>query len=370
MRFRDRILGLLGLGPERSQGAGRKRGPATHVIVLDGTMSSLRPGCETNAGKTYKLLCEVGQKANLTVYYEAGVQWQDWSKTWDVASGKGINRQIERAYGVLASRYRPGDKIVLIGYSRGAFAVRSLAGVIDMVGLVKAEHATARNIRSVYRYYRLGSANGDATVFTNRFCHDEVAIEAVAAWDTVKALGLRLPVFWRWAEARHEFHNHRLGPSVRHGFHALALDETRDAFTPVLWSSPEGWAGKMEQVWFKGTHGDIGGQLTGYEPARPLANIPLVWMLERLEDCGLELPVGWRGRFPCDPSAPMVGTWQGWGKLFVSRHKRVIGQDPSERLHDSVPSDHRFANAMKEPQAPVKSEYVASGTNGLSSEAS
>lgn len=340
MRFRDRLLGLFGLQPRQEKGQGRHRGPATHVIILDGTMSSLKPGLETNAGLTLKLLREAGKRANLTVYYEAGVQWRDWSNTWDVASGKGINRQIERAYGVLASRYRPGDKIVLIGYSRGAFAVRSLAGVIDMVGLVKAPEATVRVIRTAYRYYRTGSTSKEAHIFVKRYCHDHVDIEAVAVWDTVKALGLRLPVFWRWAEARHVFHNHHLGPSVKNGFHALALDETRDAFAPVLWSCPKGWEGRMEQVWFQGSHGDVGGQLAGYEPARPLANIPLVWMLKRLEACGLPLPDDWEARFPTDPNAPSVGTWQGWGKMFISRHRRNIGQDPSEQLHASVPDTH------------------------------
>ncbi len=51
--------------------------------------------------------------------------------------GRGINRQIRRVYGFIASRYRPGDRIFLFGYSRGAYAVRSLAGVIDQVGLLR-----------------------------------------------------------------------------------------------------------------------------------------------------------------------------------------------------------------------------------------
>jgi hypothetical protein len=67
-----------------------------------------------------------------------------------------------------------------------------------------------------------------------------------------------------------------------------------------------------------------------------LSNIPLVWMLEKAESCGLPLPEGWRARFPCDASAPSVGTFRGWGKLFLARRKRVIGRDPSESLHPSV----------------------------------
>ena len=92
----------------------------------------------------------------------------------------------------------------------------------------------------------------------------------------------------------------------------------------------------MEQVWFRGAHGDIGGQIGDLTAARPLANIPLVWMLERAETVGLQLPPGWRERFPCDVNAPMVGTFRSWGKWFLIRRKRQKLQDISERLHPSL----------------------------------
>jgi uncharacterized protein (DUF2235 family) len=332
----DRLLGLIDRRPRIKDTRGRNRGPATHVIILDGTMSSLAPGAETNAGLTYKLLREMRGTVNLTLYYEAGIQWRDWKGTLDVMMGRGINRQIERAYGVLASRYHPGDRIMLIGYSRGAYAVRSLAGVVDMVGLVRAEEATVRTIRTAYRHYRLGARSKTVEVFRGLFCHPEVEIEAVGVWDTVKALGLRLPIVWRWAEAAHSFHNHNLGRQTRNGFHALALHETREAFAPVMWTTDPDNPCRVEQVWFRGTHGDIGGQLSGVEAARPLANIPLVWLLDRLESCGLPLPPDWRHHFPQDAEAPAVGSWLGWGKLFLSRRHRIIGTDPTERLHETV----------------------------------
>ena len=336
MPLRDWIFGLFGRRARTEEGGVRGRGPATHVVILDGTMSSLSAGCETNAGLTFKLLKEVSASANLTVHYEAGIQWRDWSSTWDVMTGKGINRQIERAYGVVASRYRPGDEIVLVGYSRGAYAVRSLAGVIDMVGLVKSDCATVRVVRQAYRHYRSGARSPIAQDFRDHYCHPNVEVEAVAVWDTVKALGLRLPIVWRWVEARHNFHNHALGDHIRHGFHAVALDETRAAYAPVMWQCPVGWQGHMEQVWFRGNHGDVGGQVWQHPQARPLANIPLVWMLERLSDCGVPLPDNWRSRFPQDVNAPSIGNWRGWAKIFLSRRRRVVGNDRSERLHESI----------------------------------
>jgi len=334
--LRDWFLALRNRCPRIKETRARRRGPATHFIILDGTMSSLRPGYETNAGKTFKLLRESGYVANRTIYYEAGIQWRDWKGTPDVLMGRGINRQIERAYGVLASRWHPGDRIVLIGYSRGAYAVRSLAGVVGLVGLVRSHDATVRNIRQAYRHYRLGGQTDAALTFRQLYCHADVEIEAVAVWDTVKALGLRLPIIWRWAEAQHNFHNHALGNHVRHGFHALALDEWREAYAPVMWMTDDSWTGQMEQVWFTGTHGDVGGQINDFQAARPLANIPLVWMLGKLENCGVPLPARWRDRFPCDVTAPSVGSWRGWGKVFLSRRRRIIGRDKSERLHQTV----------------------------------
>ena len=302
-------------------------------------MSTLVPGYESNAGLTYRLCREMG--ARVSVYYEAGVQWRSWRATSDVMTGRGINRQIRRAYGYLASRYRPGDRIFLIGYSRGAFAVRSLAGVIDLVGLLRADCATERNILTAWRHYEINAGGVYARAFARAHCHKEVAIEMIGVWDTVKALGLRVPLFWHWTDLQHAFHSHELGHSIRNGFHALALDENRAVFEPILWDCPPGWQGHVEQVWFRGAHGDVGGQLGGFEAARPLSNIPLVWMLEKAESCGLPLPDGWRARLFTDPSAPSVGTWRSWGKIFLLRKSRVVGRDRSERLHETVPQDTR-----------------------------
>ena len=319
-----------------SRTAPRERGPLTHVVILDGTMSSLQPGEETNAGLAYRLLCEVAGDARLSVWYEQGVQWTGWRNALDVIEGRGINRQIRRAYGFIASRYRPGDRIFLLGYSRGGYAVRSLAGVIDQVGLLKAQHATERNIRDVYRHYQLSPDSRGARVFARRYCHDKSPIEAICIWDCVKALGLRFPLLWRLTESKHAFHNHHLGPSVKNGFHALARDETRQAYEPILWQTDAAWTGRLTQMWFRGTHGDIGGQLGQFDKARPLANIPFVWLMEQAESCGLPLPVGWADRFEQDPKAPSVGLMRGWAKMFVLRKRRKILRDPSEEIHPTA----------------------------------
>lgn len=341
----DRLLGLMRRRPRSKERRARHRGPATHVIILDGTMSSLAPGEESNAGLAFKLLREMGARngsgANLSILYEAGIQWRDWHGTLDVMMGKGLGRQIARCYGWLACRYRPGDTVILLGYSRGAYAVRSLAGIIDRVGLLRSEAATVRNVRTAYRHYRRGAKPETVEAFRGLHCHASVEIAALGCWDTVKALGVQLPVLWRWAEKATAFHNHQIGPHIRQGFHALALHETRAVFEPVLWTTAPGREGAVEQVWFPGTHGDVGGQIGRHRESRPLANIPLVWMLGRLEREGLPLPEGWAARFPCDATAPRVSCWEGWAKLFLIRKRRVVGRDPSERIHASAERSRR-----------------------------
>lgn len=315
----------------------RERLPVTHVILFDGTLGTLEPGHRTNIGLIHDLLVEASRGARLALYYDRGVQWEGWQGTVNVAMGRGINEQIRHAYGWLASRYHPGDRIFLFGYSRGAYAARSLAGIIGRIGLLRAAAATERNVRLAWRYYQFRMSGPGVDEFSRRFCEPSVQIEMIGVFDTVKALGVRLPFLWMWTEPQHEFHDHELTSLVRHGYHALALDETRAAYAPILWHTKgAGGQSEVEQVWFRGAHGDIGGQLAGVTASRPLSNIPLVWMLEHVERLGLPLPPDWRSRFPCDPTAPSVGTTRGWGKAFLLRARREVGRDPSECIHPTA----------------------------------
>lgn len=316
-----------------------------HVILLDGTMSSLEPGYETSIGLIYKMLAEAGEGS---LYYEPGIQWRGWRHADEVMAGVGINRQIRRAYAFLARHYHPGDRIYLMGYSRGAYAARALAGLIDRVGLLRADVATPETVDAAYAYYRDDPTRPEVRSFAARLCHPGAAIEAIGVFDTVQAVGIRWPVAWRLFPHVHAFRSHRLGRAVRHGFHALALDETRLAFAPEMWRTRGARTASVQQVWFRGSHPDLGGHLRGVEASRPLANVPLTWMLERMASVGMALPRGWRDRFPADATAPSVGTWRGWGPLFLARRRRVVGADPSESVHPSAAADlPRLRRAQK-----------------------
>ncbi|SFI35953.1 Uncharacterized protein, PA2063/DUF2235 family [Jannaschia pohangensis] len=316
----------------------------THVVLLDGTLSTLQPGYETSIGLIYRML---DRETRCCLYYEPGIEWRGWRNVNEVMAGVGINHQIRRAYMFLANRYRPGDKIFLIGFSRGAYAARALAGMIDRVGLLRPEHSGEAEVLHAYTHYREDPTHPASRSFSAQFCHTRVSITAVGALDTVQAVGIRWPLLWRLFPHVHAFRSHRLGQVVEHGFHAMALDETRNAYGIERWRTHGTRTQTVEQVWFRGTHGDIGGQLRGYNAARPLSNIPLVWLLSRLEPLGLQLPEGWRDRFPCDPDAPSVGKWRGFAPFFLSRRRRKVGVDPSESLHPTA-ARHRAGAKLRE----------------------
>ena len=99
----------------------RHRAPREHINLIDGTLSTLKEGHETYVGWLYK---QLGQSTiSTSVHNIPGLQWGNWRTSWRVLLGRGLRAQIQEAYGVLAARYRPGDRIYMFGYSRGAFAV-------------------------------------------------------------------------------------------------------------------------------------------------------------------------------------------------------------------------------------------------------
>lgn len=318
--------------------ASARREALTHVVLLDGTMSRLSHGDETNIGRTYRLLSEVPRRAGLRLHYQPGLQWQGWHSAHEVIAGIGLNRQIQRAYLHLARHYRPGDKIVLMGYSRGAYGVRALAGMIDRVGLLRAAHLDLATRRRLYTLYRNDPEGAAARAMRAALCHPGCQVDFLGAYDTVCPRQPRALLVWPVLPAPPAFRDASLGKAVRIARHALALEETRAAYRPLIWQSDpaDAMSGRVRQMWFRGSHGDVGGQLGGLAWARPLANIPLVWMLSEAEAAGLALPMHWRNRFVTDASAPGIGMNRGIGLLFVLRRPRPVGHDLSEALHPSA----------------------------------
>jgi len=322
--------------------------PRTHVFIIDGTLSRIKDGEETNAGLLYKLLCDV---PDIRVGYDAGVQGRGLMKWGNVLTGNGINCSIRQGYEALARGYAPGDKIYLFGFSRGAYAVRSIAGMIAKVGLLKPRHVDRWHVRKAFRLYEQCENQDKADRFHSAFCYNRVEIEMIGVWDTVKSLGLPFPILSHIAPMATEFHNHRLSSIIHNAFQALAADENRRAFTPIPWMCQPDWPGRLEQAWFAGAHSDVGGFVYEMPEARTLSNISLNWMLNRAAMCGLPLPDGWQTRFPTDTLAPFQGPYAGSSKLFLFRCPRDFGPTQIDYLHESL------IERMKSGYKPLLSGY-------------
>lgn len=223
------------------------------------------------------------------------------------ATGAGTIARIVRGYTFISRNYEPGDQIFIIGFSRGAYTARALAGLICSQGVLKninyqdadsREKAYRRAAQVWYRYAegrksthtlaRLMSAVADLPGFithTDVSPHDLQPVDALAAvavWDTVGALGI--PDIFGDGDKHDafQFSDLKLNPKIQKAFHAVSLDERRAPFIPTLWTED---SPRIEQVLFPGAHADVGG---GY-PESGLSDIALNWMLGKLKDCGVKL---------------------------------------------------------------------------------
>ena len=122
---------------------------------------------------------------------------------------------------------------------------------------------------------------GRAAGFKREFCRAGCRVYFIGVWDTVASIG--------WI-VRKQFSNTRLNPDVAHGYQALSMDERRNQFRPSIWEETSTPGQTIEQVWFPGSHADVGGQ-NGAD--RGISDLPLVWILENAARADLLLKEDW-----------------------------------------------------------------------------
>jgi uncharacterized protein (DUF2235 family) len=205
-------------------------------------------------------------------------------------AGYGIAGKIQEAYAFLIKHYdkAAGDRVYLFGFSRGAFAARSLAGFIDEVGILMADHIHL--VPQAYEIYRSGKGRAALASFLGTVVagpvalgDDPIQVYMIGVWDTVGALGLPAP-FEKIAFNTDHHQTLELPMNVTYARHALALHELRPAFEPAPWIASHPHQ-KLKQVWFSGAHADVGG---GYQGSA-LSHPPLLWMAQQAQDLGLTL---------------------------------------------------------------------------------
>ena len=202
-------------------------------------------------------------------------------------TGQGLHKNILDGYRYLVQNYAPGDEVYLFGFSRGAYTVRALCGLVNNCGILK--RAEAPRIQQAFEHYKKPGKDYAPTgiqslAFRAAHSHPSRQVRFVGVWDTVGALGVPFSLMGLF-DSKDEFYDTKLGSNVSIACHALAIDERREDFEPTLWLPRSGL--DLQQVWFAGSHSDING---GYGPddhGLRAADYPLAWMLNEAKDAGL-----------------------------------------------------------------------------------
>lgn len=379
------------------------------IVMADGTSNAFG-GQPTNIWRLYEALdCSPG--SNQIVRYIPGVGTSSFRpfRLFDAVTGVGVPGNVRKLYRFLCWTYLPGDQIWMFGFSRGAFTVRTLAGMIQRQGLMPRVHLGKavseadmhRNTRDAWRAYRAetgplfddkGRLRMGPWIAAVRWLRDSwivlsrrvtggaqhsavlaargaalgpmqfdqrgnpvagVEVHFLGLFDTVEAYGLPLEDLrsvWDFWISPITFRNRRVSDVVRRVRHAMALDEERLTFTPLNCEKAKGAAGigqDIQEVWFPGCHSDLGG---GYPDDRP-AFQALEWMASEAKRLGLKLRRGalttpFRRR---TPTAPIHDSRRGLSGFYRYRPRR-IRVDPTV---SPVPVVH-----------PATTDMVLNGSNG------
>jgi uncharacterized protein (DUF2235 family) len=294
-------------GDEHGELAGAK---VTNVVKLFANLGGrTTPETMTLRDEQEKVLLDpAGGTAQIAKYIH-GVGNSDsfLKKAMGGMFGMGVIARVVRGYTFISRHYEPGDDIHITGFSRGAYTARALAGMIACVGLLDRDGYDPEDKDEAYRrgvaawckcknmsLHGAGKLTDLAnhmlnfvTGFFARKVKDDdfvtgVPIKSVAVWDTVGSMGIpayagdkRFDIF--------RFVDTKLSDTVKHGFHAVAVDELRGDFPVTAWNERAG----VKQVWFVGAHADVGG---GYAIAESgLSDIALEWMMKQLAEVGVRL---------------------------------------------------------------------------------
>jgi uncharacterized protein (DUF2235 family) len=314
------------------------------VLFSDGTGNSSASPFKTNVWRLYQAI-DIKPPKNpkdpktpeQLVYYDNGVGTENFKPIAALggALGIGVWANVRDIYTFVCRNYAAGDQIYGFGFSRGAFTIRLLMGLIGKCGLLKAdsEAELIRCVQMAYEAYQrdflIRASKQRGMIYHHlgwilrppKYFEDEEGkptatidldlgeakcqqvfpdIRFVGVWDTVDAYGMPVDELkiaideWVWPMSFADRDPSKRLLKIRH---ALSLDDERPTFRPVLWNEvikdkdhPEDETkreilkpNRIQQVWFAGVHANVGG---GY-PDDGLAFTTLKWMMDEAEACGL-----------------------------------------------------------------------------------
>lgn len=291
--------------------------PKNIVICCDGTGEKLVGPQPSNVVKLYRAL---SQTAGQVAYYHPGIGtsaapgargWiaRQWTRLLGLAFGYGLEDNIADAYRFLMEHFQPGDQVYLFGFSRGAYTVRALSGMLHFVGLLKPG-SEGKVVEAIRLIKGPDFSKADQLKTTSSIA---CAPRFIGVWDTVSSVG------WIYNAVHFPYTNAAHNPDLRTARHAISIDERRAFFRANLFGPAASKAQDVKEVWFAGVHEDVGGGAPEAESG--LSQVTLQWMFCEAAAAGvlfepaLKTAVlgGSAPNVPPDAKAPMhsslVGVW-------------------------------------------------------------
>jgi len=275
------------------------------------------------------------------------------------ATGVGLWNKIKIGYQTIAQVYAPGDPLYLFGFSRGAYTARSLAGMIALCGLPTQGDPNAVVDAAFQVYRRLVGVSSLAP-----YAMYDAKITMLGVWDTVGSLGIP-GIFGGVDPLVDGFLDTKLHPDVLNAFHAVAIDEHRSEFLPTLWTSQPQPGQVLEQVWFCGAHGDVGGGDAPRVAGRPsLADIPLAWMVSKARPLGLHFYPEFLAKYPLPMDASFAAavldkSWQPeWGLPVLRTVADTSVLANSVAVRCQVDSGYRPENVALDTHGALSLQYT------------
>jgi uncharacterized protein (DUF2235 family) len=341
---------------------------ANIVVCADGTWNrpeeDLEKDFPTNVLRLARAIRPASGATKQHVFYDWGLGSYH-SKLLGGGIGRGIHKNILDGYRYIVQNYASGDKLYLFGFSRGAYTVRALCGLINNCGILK--RADARLIAQAWKLYKSSAEKNKpeqsaAVAFRKAHSHASRKVHFVGVWDTVGALGIPFSLMGLF-DGDDEFYDTKMGANVATARHALAIDEQREDFEPTIWRPRSGV--DLKQVWFAGVHSDIGGS---YPPDKQTglraSDVPLDWMVSEAREAGLIVEPHLMTALTDGQKAKLHKSRKHVFRLKAPLHRSLEVDGIPTLVHPSVKLRYEQDPTYRPPQ--LRALVTARGWSGLS----
>ncbi len=339
---------------------------ANIVICADGTWNrpeeDLQNDFPSNVLKLARAVAPKRGNIKQHVFYDWGIGSYHNSITAG-ATGSGIHKNILDGYRYIVQNYAPGDNIYLFGFSRGAYTVRALSGLINNCGIL--QRSDARLIVEAWKIYKSPTPSHHPSGETSKrfratYCQPASNIHFIGVWDTVGALGIPFSIMGLF-ESDDEFYDTKMGSNVAIARHALAIDEKREDFIPTLWTPRP--SVDLKQVWFAGVHADVGGSYKPDQNGIQASDTPLAWMLDEAKAAGLMTEPHIHNELTDGANGQVHRSRKHVYRFKQPLDRPLVVQNKPTLIHPSVKARYERASRYRPPQ--LKALVEKYGWQGL-----